>query len=48
MEELLVRIGEIITMEIDDVEEVRYLDKEMGYTCMLILKDGKQIVLSLL
>lgn len=48
MEELLIEIGELIAMEIEEVQDIHYLDREMGYTCMLTLKDGKQVVLSLL
>ena len=31
MEELLTKIGELISMEIAEVKDVEYLDKEMGY-----------------
>lgn len=35
-------------MEIDEIVEIKYLDREMGYMCKLITKDGNEIVLSLL
>lgn len=48
MEQLLTKIGELISMEIDDVEDVEYLDKEMGYMFYINLKDGKKVLLSLI
>ena len=42
MEELLTKIGELVATEIDDVTDVEYVDKEMGYMFYLTLKDGKK------
>lgn len=47
MEELFIKIGELIAMEIDEVKEVQYLEKEMGYVCRIVMSDGKEIVLNL-
>lgn len=47
MEQLLVKIGELVATEIDGVEEVKYMDKELGYMFYIILKNGKKIILSL-
>lgn len=48
MEELLITIGELVATEIDDVENVRYVDKEMGYMFYICLKNGKKVLLSLI
>lgn len=48
MEELLTKIGELIAVEIEEVESVEYLDKEMGYMFYINLADGKKILLSLM
>lgn len=48
MEELLTKIGELISMELDEVKEVEYLDKEMGYMFYINLTDGRKILLSLI
>ncbi len=47
MEKLLTTIGELVSTEIDDVEGVEYVDKEMGYMFYITLKNGKKILLSL-
>ena len=48
MEELLISIGELVSTELDDVESVQYVDKEMGYMFFIRLKDGKKVLLSLI
>lgn len=48
MEELLTKIGELVSMEIDEVKDVEYLDKEMGYMFYINLEDGRKVLLSLL
>ncbi len=48
MEELLTKIGELVATEIDDVTDVEYVDKEMGYMFYLTLKGGKKVLLSLI
>ena len=48
MEQLLTKIGELISMEIDEVKDVEYLDEEMGYMYDINLKDGRKILLSLI
>lgn len=47
MEELLTKIGELVSMEIDEVKDVEYLDKEMGYMFYINLEDGRKFLLSL-
>ena len=47
MEQLLTKIGELVSMEIDEVKDVEYLDKEMGYMFYINLEDGRKVVLSL-
>lgn len=47
MEQLLTKIGELVSMEIDEVKDVEYLDKEMGYMFYINLEDGRKILLSL-
>lgn len=48
MEQLLTKIGELISMEIDEVKDVEYLDEEMGYMFYINLTDGRKILLSLI
>ena len=48
MEQLLTKIGELVSMEIDEVKDVEYLDEEMGYMFYINLKDGRKILLSLI
>ena len=47
MEQLLTKIGELVSMEIDEVKDVEYLDKEMGYMFYINLEDGRIVLLSL-
>lgn len=47
MEELLTKIGELVSMEINEVKDVEYLDKEMGYMFYINLEDGRKVLLSL-
>lgn len=47
MEELLVSIGELIATEIDDVKDIEYVDKELGYMFYLHLQNGQRVLLSL-
>ena len=47
MEELLTKIGELVSIEIDEVKDVEYLDKEMGYMFYINLEDGRKVLLSL-
>ena len=48
MEELLTKIGELIATEIEEVEEIKYIDKEMGEMFYIILNNGKKALLSLI
>lgn len=48
MEELLVKIGELIATEIDEVKEISYVDKEMGSMFYICLNDGRKVLLSLI
>jgi len=47
MEELLTRIGELVATEIDEVKDVEYVDKEMGYMFYITLNDDRKVLLSL-
>lgn len=47
MEELLTKIGELVSTEIDEVDSVEYVEKEMGYMFYISLNDGKKVLLSL-
>ena len=47
MEQLVTKIGELVSMEIDEVKDVEYLDKEMGYMFYINLEDGRKVLLSL-
>lgn len=47
MEQLLTKIGELVSMEIDEVKDVEYLDKKMGYMFYINLEDGRKVLLSL-
>ena len=48
MEELLTKIGELIAVEIEEVESIEYPDKEMGYMFYINMADGKKVLLSLI
>ena len=48
MEELLTKIGELIAVEIEEVESIEYTDKEMGYMLYNNMADGKKVLLSLI
>ena len=48
MEELLITIGELISTEINKVNDIEYVDKEMGYMFYIVLNDGKKVLLSLI
>ena len=43
----MTKIGELVSMEIDEVKDVEYLDKEMGYMFYINLEDGRKVLLSL-
>lgn len=47
MEELLTKIGELIAVEIEEVDSVEYVDKEMGYMFYINMADGRKVLLSL-
>lgn len=38
MEELLTKIGELIATEIEEVNEIKYIDKEMGGNVLYYFK----------
>ena len=48
MEELLVSIGELISTEIEQVNSIEYVDKDMGYMFYINLQDGRKLLLSLI
>ena len=48
MEELLTTIGELISTEINKVNDIEYVDKEMGYMFYIVLNEGKKVLLSLI
>ena len=45
MEQLLEKIGKLVSMEIDNVADVKNLDRELGYMFYIILKDGNMLSL---
>ncbi len=47
MEELLTKIGELIAVEIEEVDSVEYVDKEMGYMFYINMAGGRKVLLSL-
>lgn len=48
MKELLLKIGELIEKEIDDVQKIEYVDDEMGQMFYICMQDGQRILLSLI
>ena len=48
MEELLVKIGELVATEIDEVRDVHYVDKKLGNMFYIELIDGRKVLLSLI
>ena len=48
MEDLLITIGELVSTEVEDVDSVQYVDKDMGYMFYINLKNGKKVLLSLI
>ena len=48
MEELLTKIGELIAVEIEDVESIEFMDKKIGYMIYINMADGKKVLLSLI
>ena len=48
MEQLLEKIGELVAMEIEEVTDVKYVDRELGYMFYICLNDGKKVLLSLI
>ena len=48
MEELLIKIGELIATEIDEVVDIEYVSKSMGFMFYINLNDGKKVLLSLI
>ena len=48
MEELLTKIGELVATEIENVQKVEYVDKELGYMFYITLQDGRKVLLSLI
>ena len=48
MEQLLTKIGELIMTQIDEVKDIEYVDKEMGYMFYINMKDGEKVLLSLI
>lgn len=47
MEEMLVKIGELVATEIDVVEDVQYVDKALGYMFYITTQDGNKMLLTL-
>lgn len=47
MEQLLTSIGELVATEIEEVSDIQYVDKEMGYMFYINLSNGKRVLLSL-
>ncbi len=45
---MLTKIGDYVATEIDEVANVNYLDKEMGYMFVINTNDGKEMIMSLI
>ena len=48
MEELLTKIGEHVPTEMEEVKDVKYVDKQMGYMFYIVLNDNRRVLLSLI
>lgn len=48
MEELLTKIGELVSTEMEEVKDVKYVDKQMGYMFYKVLNDNRRVLLSLI
>ena len=48
MEELLTKIGELVATEMEEVKDVTYVDKQMGYMFYIVLNDNRRVLLSLI
>lgn len=48
MEELLTKIGELVSTEMEEVKDVKYVDKQMGYMFYIVLNDNRRVLLSLI
>ena len=48
MEELLTKIGELVATEMEEVKDVEYVDKQMGYMFYIVLNDNRRVLLSLI
>lgn len=48
MERILTKIGDMISTEIEEISDIKYLDPEMGFVCVLTTHDGEEIILSLI
>ena len=48
MEELLTKIGELVATEMEEVKDVKYVDKQMVYMFYIVLNDNRRVLLSLI
>ena len=48
MEELSTKIGELVSTEMEEVKDVKYVDKQMGYMFYIVLNDNRRVLLSLI
>ena len=48
MENLLIKIGELVSSEIENVKGIEYVDKKLGYMFYITLNDGRKVLLSLI
>ena len=48
MEELLTKIGELVATEMEEVKDVKYVDKQMVYMFYIVLNDNRKVLLSLI
>ena len=48
MEELLTKIGELVSTEMEEVKDVKYVDKQMEYMFYIVLNDNRRVLLSLI
>lgn len=47
MEDFLIKVGELVFTEFDEVEDIKYVDKQLGYMFILEMKGGDRVLVSL-
>ncbi len=48
MEKFFIKIGETLMMEIEEIENIEYLNKNLGCYMMITMKNGEKYILNLL